>query len=61
MKHWHGVRLALLILLVSSGLATAQSFPTSLVRIIVPFQAGSGTDTLARILAEELGGAGRSP
>jgi tripartite-type tricarboxylate transporter receptor subunit TctC len=35
--------------------APAQSYPTEQVRIVVPFGAGSVTDTLARILAEKLG------
>ena len=35
--------------------AGAQSYPNQTVKIIVPFQAGSITDTLARVLAERLG------
>jgi tripartite-type tricarboxylate transporter receptor subunit TctC len=35
--------------------AGAQSYPSETVKIIVPFQAGSVTDTLARALADKLG------
>lgn len=42
-------------LLAASSYATAQTFPSQRVTIIVPFTAGSITDGLARILAEKLG------
>jgi len=43
-------------LLGPSGTALAQgAYPSQLVKIIVPFSAGSITDNLARILAEKLG------
>jgi tripartite-type tricarboxylate transporter receptor subunit TctC len=43
-------------LLISAAAAFAQSsYPNQMVRIIVPFSAGSNTDILARILAEKLG------
>ncbi len=45
---------AALALALSAGSATAQSFPTRPVTIIVPFAAGGPTDTLARILAERM-------
>lgn len=35
--------------------AVAQDYPTRLVKIIVPFPPGSGTDLLARLLADQLG------
>ena len=35
--------------------AGAQSYPSELVKIVVPFGAGSITDTLARVLADKLG------
>ena len=35
--------------------ATAQSWPTQRVTIVVPFGAGSVTDILARIFADEMG------
>jgi tripartite-type tricarboxylate transporter receptor subunit TctC len=39
-----------------SGLASAQTpgWPTRLVKFVVPFSAGSGTDILARVLADSL-------
>lgn len=43
-------------LLMSVAAAFAQSdYPNQMVRIVVPFSAGSNTDILARILAEKLG------
>ncbi len=39
---------------VSAGRAQAQNFPTGLVRIIVPFPPGGGTDVLGRLLSAEL-------
>lgn len=48
-----------LLSLAGAGLATrsavAQTFPTRPVKIAVPFPPGSGTDLLARLLAEQLG------
>lgn len=42
-------------LLGSSLPASAQNYPNQVVRIVVPFSAGSITDGLARILADKLG------
>ncbi|HEY7299022.1 MAG TPA: tripartite tricarboxylate transporter substrate binding protein [Xanthobacteraceae bacterium] len=43
-------------LLLPAGQARAEeAFPSRLVRIIVPFPAGSGTDILARLIADQLG------
>src|SRR5260370_26426894 len=39
---------------VFAGRAQAQSFPGGLVRIIVPFPPGGGTDVLGRLLSSEL-------
>lgn len=41
-------------LLLAAPLVTAQSFPTRPLRIIVPFSAGSASDTLARLIAPKL-------
>ena len=47
--------LGLAALMALTGEATAQSYPNEQVKIVVPFGAGSVTDTLARILADKLG------
>jgi tripartite-type tricarboxylate transporter receptor subunit TctC len=49
--------LAALALLSVAGSAWAQSapYPSKLIRVVVPFSAGSGVDVLARVLAEKLG------
>ncbi|MDP1581797.1 MAG: tripartite tricarboxylate transporter substrate binding protein [Bradyrhizobium sp.] len=38
-----------------SAPASAQTYPNQTVRIVVPFSAGSATDILARLVADELG------
>ena len=38
-----------------SGAALAENYPAKTVTIVVPFAAGGSTDTLARIIAQELG------
>jgi tripartite-type tricarboxylate transporter receptor subunit TctC len=51
------IRLALVaaaVLIVSSFGAWAQQYPNQVVRMVVPFSAGSATDTLARAIAEKL-------
>jgi tripartite-type tricarboxylate transporter receptor subunit TctC len=45
----------LALLALTGGQARAQSYPSEQVKIIVPFGAGSVTDTLARVLADKLG------
>ncbi|SCK32549.1 Tripartite-type tricarboxylate transporter, receptor component TctC [Variovorax sp. HW608] len=44
-----------LVALLSSSLVSAQAYPTKPIRIIVPYQAGQGTDVATRYLAEHLG------
>jgi tripartite-type tricarboxylate transporter receptor subunit TctC len=48
------IGLGLAALLAASVSASAQSYPTQTVRLVVPFSAGSITDGLARILADKL-------
>jgi len=55
MKRLRGLLAGLAITLCACGAATAQgAYPNQLVKIIVPFSAGSITDNLARILADKL-------
>ncbi|MEJ8815602.1 tripartite tricarboxylate transporter substrate binding protein [Variovorax ureilyticus] len=44
-----------LVALLSSSFVMAQAYPTKPIRIIVPYQAGQGTDVATRYLAEHLG------
>jgi tripartite-type tricarboxylate transporter receptor subunit TctC len=47
--------LAALGVVLASGASRAQdTFPTRLVRIVVPYPPGGGTDTLARLIADQL-------
>jgi tripartite-type tricarboxylate transporter receptor subunit TctC len=58
-KLWRGASAVLAGGLIAAGVlaspAAAQSYPTQRINIIVPFGAGSVTDILARIFAEEMG------
>jgi tripartite-type tricarboxylate transporter receptor subunit TctC len=50
-------RVAWLILafcVTANGVAHSQSFPTKTIALVVPFAAGSGTDTVARLLGHHL-------
>ena len=47
-------RLLAVLLVLFSGLAAAQSWPTRSVRLIVPFPPGGSTDVAARALADKL-------
>jgi tripartite-type tricarboxylate transporter receptor subunit TctC len=38
-----------------SGAASAQDFPTRVIKMVVPYPAGGPTDAIARIVAEEMG------
>jgi tripartite-type tricarboxylate transporter receptor subunit TctC len=52
--------LAALLLAALSGIATAQ-YPAKPIRIVVPFPAGSATDTISRILGASVSGAVGQP
>jgi len=45
------------LVILASAAATAQSYPSKPVRIIVPFPAAGGTDLMARTIAEKIGAA----
>lgn len=47
--------LVALVALWNSSMVAAQSYPTKPIRVIVPYQAGQGTDVATRYLAEHLG------
>jgi tripartite-type tricarboxylate transporter receptor subunit TctC len=40
--------------LIATGPAAAQAYPNRLVKVIVPFAAGGGTDVMARIISQKL-------
>jgi tripartite-type tricarboxylate transporter receptor subunit TctC len=44
-------------LIVAAGAVCAQEYPVKSIRMIVPFPAGGGSDTIARVLAQRLSGA----
>jgi tripartite-type tricarboxylate transporter receptor subunit TctC len=48
------IRALLVALLAVAGTASAQTYPTKPVKIIVPFTAGSATDILARVVGDHL-------
>jgi len=54
MSRLGSILLALAALTAAITGASAQSYPSQVVRIVIPFSAGSITDGLARILAEKL-------
>jgi tripartite-type tricarboxylate transporter receptor subunit TctC len=45
---------ALIVVLAGDDGRAQETYPTRLVRIVVPYPAGGGTDTLARLLADQL-------
>jgi len=48
-------RLVLIVaLLLAPALAEAQTYPSGTVRIVVPYAAGGGTDTIARLIGQRL-------
>lgn len=47
-------RVALVLLSVMSGLASAQDYPTKTIRMVVGFAPGGGTDIIGRIVAQKM-------
>ncbi len=54
-RSWLALVLTLLSFSNSLGEASAQQFPPSQIKIVVPFPAGGTTDILARFIAQQLG------
>jgi tripartite-type tricarboxylate transporter receptor subunit TctC len=54
-KHWLAAIATALVIGASSSGARAQGYPDKPIKLIVPFAAGSATDTLARVLGEHAG------
>src|SRR3954453_5332420 len=54
--HWTVIG-AVLLALAAPSPATAQSYPTKQITIVVSLAAGSGMDTITRLYAEKLSGA----
>lgn len=46
--------IALVLATAATGLASAQSYPSKPIRLIVPFAAGQGADSAARLVAQKL-------
>jgi tripartite-type tricarboxylate transporter receptor subunit TctC len=55
MKLWRRQFLQLAALPAVSGVATAQTYPTRPITMVVPFPAGGTTDVIARVVAERMG------
>lgn len=55
LKHFTGVAVAILGLLVASAPVAAQQYPTRTVTIVVPYPAGGPTDQTARVVAQSMG------
>jgi tripartite-type tricarboxylate transporter receptor subunit TctC len=51
-KHVHRAAMLACALMLGAGAASAQSFPTRPITIVVPFSAGGPTDTVTRLIAE---------
>ena len=47
--------LAVAVVSQTDGIHAQDTFPSRLVRIVVPYPPGGGTDTIARLLADQLG------
>jgi len=53
-KRWYSVVIAIVGAMLFSAGATAQSFPSKAVRLLVPFAPGGGADTLSRVLGQKM-------
>jgi tripartite-type tricarboxylate transporter receptor subunit TctC len=53
-RGWLAATANILFALWCSGVAAAESYPTRPITMIVPFPAGGATDTVARLLAEQM-------
>lgn len=56
MKMFRSLCIGAAAVLAASTASLAQNYPNQVVRLVVPFSAGSATDTLARAIAEKLSG-----
>src|SRR5688572_7638038 len=54
-------KLIFLVMALCAGIASAQSYPSKPIKIIVPFTPGSATDVMARIVGERLNAAWGQP
>ena len=54
-KIWSALLAASALMLASVSVSAQQPYPNQMVRIVVPFSAGSATDLLARAVADKLG------
>ena len=54
MKRKWTIGLALCALLAASTASAQTDYPSRVVRVVVPFAAGGGTDVLTRLIAEQL-------
>ena len=52
--HWHVVVVLALAAIVTSGGAGAQTFPSKVVRIVVPLPSGRSNDVVAREMSQPL-------
>ena len=60
MKRWSGLTAALALMLASAG-ASAQSYPTKPIRLVVPYPAGGPLDIMARAIGQKLTEAWKQP
>ena len=51
---WNATVVLALVALLPAGYATAQPFPSKVVRLVVPFPAGGSNDTVARAMSQPL-------